>query len=330
MAEIFGFDAYSPKEIAEQVEKIGVAKARLPLLSMMGLGVLAGGFIGLGALYSTLITSDPNLSFGISRLLGGLAFSLGLILVGGFSRRMGAPKDAMRVQGRSVLSCPAELLASRLGEVWAIGSLPPRIGRPRFLGWRPDYRPGYGPLRGIATALRIARGEKARGGGVALEGPREPRAVLVLACDMPGMAREAVDLLLEGRRPDRLASALGNPTTGRLEPLAAVYEPDALQEVERALEAGHLSPADLLQSLQTHEIETPVEIADQLMNVNTPRDLKAIRERTMPPSVCGDRRRGGPLMVPGSPSIFSINIHSLTPESAVGMALAIYSQKGKL
>jgi formate/nitrite transporter len=81
MAEIFGFDAYSPKEIAEQVEKIGVAKARLPLLSMMGLGVLAGGFIGLGALYSTLITSDPNLSFGISRLLGGLAFSLGLILV---------------------------------------------------------------------------------------------------------------------------------------------------------------------------------------------------------------------------------------------------------
>jgi len=81
MAGIFGFDAYSPKEIAERVERIGVAKARLPLLSMMGLGVLAGGFIGLGALYSTLITSDPNLSFGISRLLGGLAFSLGLILV---------------------------------------------------------------------------------------------------------------------------------------------------------------------------------------------------------------------------------------------------------
>lgn len=53
---------------------------------------------------------------------------LGTILVGGFSRRMGAPKAAMRVQGRSVLSCLAELLASRLGEVWAIGS--PQIGRP--------------------------------------------------------------------------------------------------------------------------------------------------------------------------------------------------------
>ena len=41
----------------------------------------AGGFIGLGALYSTLVISDPELSFGASRLLGGLAFSLGLVLV---------------------------------------------------------------------------------------------------------------------------------------------------------------------------------------------------------------------------------------------------------
>lgn len=81
MAEIFGFDAYAPKEIAERVETIGVAKARLPLLSQIALGVLAGGFIGLGALYFTLVTSDTTLSFAVSRLLGGLVFSLGLILV---------------------------------------------------------------------------------------------------------------------------------------------------------------------------------------------------------------------------------------------------------
>ncbi len=35
MAEIFGFDAYSPSEIAEKVETIGIATARLPLLSQM-------------------------------------------------------------------------------------------------------------------------------------------------------------------------------------------------------------------------------------------------------------------------------------------------------
>ena len=42
MSEIFGFNAYSPKEIAERVESVGVAKARLSLLSMIMLGVLAG------------------------------------------------------------------------------------------------------------------------------------------------------------------------------------------------------------------------------------------------------------------------------------------------
>ncbi len=81
MSEIFGFDAFSPKEIAEKVEKIGVAKARLPLLSMLMLGVLAGAFIGLGALYFVLIKSDASLGFATSQVLGGLAFSLGLILV---------------------------------------------------------------------------------------------------------------------------------------------------------------------------------------------------------------------------------------------------------
>ena len=81
MAEIFGFDAYAPKEVAERVETVGVAKARLPLLSQIALGVLAGGFIGLGALYFTLVTSDATLSFAVSRVLGGLTFSLGLILV---------------------------------------------------------------------------------------------------------------------------------------------------------------------------------------------------------------------------------------------------------
>jgi len=79
--EMFGFDAYSPQQIARRIETVGVAKARLPLLAMFVLGICAGGFIGLGALYSTLIASDPALSFATSRLLGGLSFSMGLVLV---------------------------------------------------------------------------------------------------------------------------------------------------------------------------------------------------------------------------------------------------------
>lgn len=48
---LFGSNAYSPREIAQRVEEAGVAKARLPLLSLVMLGVLAGAFIGLGSLY---------------------------------------------------------------------------------------------------------------------------------------------------------------------------------------------------------------------------------------------------------------------------------------
>ncbi len=81
MSEVFGLDAFSPKEIAHRVKTVGVAKARLPLLSMLLLGILAGAFIGLGALYFVIVKSDASLSFAVSQLLSGLAFSLGLILV---------------------------------------------------------------------------------------------------------------------------------------------------------------------------------------------------------------------------------------------------------
>ncbi|MBI4291734.1 MAG: formate/nitrite transporter family protein [Betaproteobacteria bacterium] len=81
MTELYGFDAYSPREIAARVESIGVAKARFPLLSQVMLGILAGAFIGLGSLYFTLVTSDATLGFAAARVLGGLVFSLGLLLV---------------------------------------------------------------------------------------------------------------------------------------------------------------------------------------------------------------------------------------------------------
>lgn len=81
MSEIFGSDAYSPKEVAARVQEVCVVKARLPLLTMWMLSLLAGGFIGLGALYYTLVVSDAALGFAASRVLGGLCFSLGLLLV---------------------------------------------------------------------------------------------------------------------------------------------------------------------------------------------------------------------------------------------------------
>ena len=74
-------DAYAPAEVAQRVQTVGVAKARMATLPLLMLGVLAGAFIGLGALFFTLVKSDATLGFASSAVLGGLVFSLGLLLV---------------------------------------------------------------------------------------------------------------------------------------------------------------------------------------------------------------------------------------------------------
>jgi formate/nitrite transporter len=74
-------DAYAPAQIAHLVESAGVRKAALPALQTVTLGVLAGAFIAFGAMFFTVTVTDSALGLGATRLLGGLAFSLGLILV---------------------------------------------------------------------------------------------------------------------------------------------------------------------------------------------------------------------------------------------------------
>lgn len=82
MSEIVvGVDALAPAQIAERVRDVGVRKAHLPLRALALLGVMAGGFIGLGSLLFTLVASDPTLGFAAQRVLGGLVFCLGLLLV---------------------------------------------------------------------------------------------------------------------------------------------------------------------------------------------------------------------------------------------------------
>jgi len=75
------FEAYTPPQIAMRIEKAGVAKTRQPWHQTFVLGILAGAFIALGAVFYTLALTDSNLGFGLSRFVGGVAFSLGLILV---------------------------------------------------------------------------------------------------------------------------------------------------------------------------------------------------------------------------------------------------------
>lgn len=76
-----GMDLFAPSEIAALVETRGVAKANASTLTTFVLGVLAGAFIGLGAVLSTTITAGSTLGYGPTKWLAGIGFSVGLILV---------------------------------------------------------------------------------------------------------------------------------------------------------------------------------------------------------------------------------------------------------
>ncbi len=76
------FDSLLPAEMAQKAEQVGMAKANMGPRRTLMLGVLAGAFIALGAVFSTTVaTGSGVLGFGLGRLLAGLVFCLGLILV---------------------------------------------------------------------------------------------------------------------------------------------------------------------------------------------------------------------------------------------------------
>ena len=77
-------DAFPPAKMARRMEEVGVEKAGLSAPRMFALAVLAGAFIGMGAVFATVVSTgmaDSNVAFGITKLLTGLVFCLGLVAV---------------------------------------------------------------------------------------------------------------------------------------------------------------------------------------------------------------------------------------------------------
>jgi formate/nitrite transporter len=77
-----GLDALPPAEVARKAENVGTAKSAMATFDVFVLAVLAGSFIALGAIFSTtVVAGGGELPYGVVRLLAGLVFTLGLILV---------------------------------------------------------------------------------------------------------------------------------------------------------------------------------------------------------------------------------------------------------
>ena len=145
-------DAYAPKQIAGRVENAGIAKANMGLIPTLMLAILAGAFIAFGGAFYTLVITDSGLGFGPTKMLGGLAFSTGLIMVivGGAELYTGNNLLAMAWADRKVTS----LQLARNGILVFLGNFIGAIGTAVLVGLSGTLDANHGGV--AATAVSIA------------------------------------------------------------------------------------------------------------------------------------------------------------------------------
>jgi len=183
---------------------------------------------------------------------------LGGVLIGGKSRRMGSPKHGLVISGESLLARVAGVLKSRADGVVILGRglIPEDASNLERLGDAPGT--GKGPPAGIMTGHRWA-----------------PRASwVVVACDMPGISAEAVEWLVEQRRPWRWA-IIPRDHEGRLQPTLALYEPQAGTLFRALIEKGRRAVRHVADWPEVYTPQIPGNLAQAWVNVNTPEDLEA-------------------------------------------------------
>lgn len=152
-----GIDALLPQEVAEKAEALGIQKARRDAVTLFVLGILAGAFIALGAMFATTVLagSDGVLPFGVSRLLAGLVFCLGLILVilGGAELFTG---NALMVMALAAGKLSLADMLRAWGIVYA-GNLVGALGTAALVFLSGQYLAADGAVARVALSLASAK-----------------------------------------------------------------------------------------------------------------------------------------------------------------------------
>jgi formate transporter len=146
-------DAHPPREIARMVEQLGVAKARTDAVTLLVLAMLAGAFISLGALFFTVVVTGSSLGFGVTRLLGGLSFSLGLVLVVVAGAELFTGNNLLAMAWASRLIDTRDVMRNWL--LVYLGNVIGCVGTVLFVLWADIGRLGGGSLG--ETAIQIAQ-----------------------------------------------------------------------------------------------------------------------------------------------------------------------------
>lgn len=176
---------------------------------------------------------------------------LAAILAGGAATRLGGQKATAELGGKPLICFSVEVaVAAGLETVIvakAATALPPPTNRPRGVQVLEEPDEPTHPLLGVLTALTAHPG----------------RDVLVLPCDTPFVGGSLVHRLLEAGSPATTR------TSGRVNPLIAVYPPQSSSALSEAVASG-ASATHTVESLSPAFVEAT---AEETFNVNTPEDL---------------------------------------------------------
>ncbi len=145
-------EARPPREIARLLERLGAAKVRSDGVTLVALAVLGGAFISLGALFFTVVVTEPSLGFGVSQLLGGVAFSLGLILVVVAGAELFTGNNLLAIAWASGAVSARQVLRSWL--IVYFGNVLGALATVAIVAWADVASLGDGAVG--ATAIRIA------------------------------------------------------------------------------------------------------------------------------------------------------------------------------
>jgi formate/nitrite transporter len=150
-------DPLVPAEIARKAETVGAQKARLDTITLLVLAILAGAFIALGAMFATTVLAgaDGVIPFGVSRLLAGTVFCLGLILVilGGAELFTGNTLMVMALAS-------GKISWSEMLRAWVIvyvGNAIGAVGMALLVFLAGQYRQGRGSVARVALDMAQAK-----------------------------------------------------------------------------------------------------------------------------------------------------------------------------
>lgn len=197
----------------------------------------------------------------------------GIVLAGGQSSRMGAPKAWLEVDGETLLARTARVLGEVCARVVVVAAAEqPLPALPASARVVRDGTPGRGPLEGLAAGLDAIGDDDVYA------------CAFVCATDAPflhaAFVRRMIALLGDEDR------ALVPEVGGRLHPLAAVYRPSARAAITEGLAAGDLRLTSLARRLGVRTVDaatllagSELAVADSalrsLINVNTRADYEA-------------------------------------------------------